>query len=91
MSEKNHWPNLTKLRPHDEVKFVLNDENDYKFALEICRKYDLYNQAKEVLFSPVYDVLDSQQLVSWILRDKLPVRLNLQIHKFIWSPTTIGV
>lgn len=91
MSEKNYWKNLTWLKPHDQVKFVLKDESDYCYARSICEKYDLYNQVQEVLLSPVHEVLDSQKLVSWILRDRLPVRLNLQIHKFIWSPTTRGV
>lgn len=91
MSEKNHWHNLGQLRPHDQVKFVIKDAEDYQYALDVCEKYHLHSRVREVLFSPVHDVLDSQQLVSWILRDKLPVRLNLQIHKFIWSPTTRGV
>lgn len=90
MSEKNHWENLSKLKPRDQVKFVLADERDYRYACAVCEKYNLYSQV-EVLFSPVHNVLNSQQLVSWILRDKIQVRLNLQIHKFIWSPTTKGV
>jgi 7-carboxy-7-deazaguanine synthase len=91
MSEKNYWENLSKLKPHDQVKFVLANESDYNYARAVCEKYNLYNQVSEVLFSPVHDVLNSQQLVSWILRDKLQARLNLQIHKFIWSPKTMGV
>lgn len=91
MSEKNYWPNLLQLREHDEVKFVLSHYEDYLYAKEICHKYDLYNRSQHVLFSPVHNVLNSQELVGWILRDKLPIRLNLQIHKFIWEPNTKGV
>lgn len=91
MSEKNHWPNLTCLRPHDEVKFVIRDKDDYTFAKEICQKYDLYTRESMILLSPVHNILPSKELVSWILQDKLPARLNLQIHKFIWDPETRGV
>lgn len=91
MQEKNHLANLKRLRMHDEVKFVLLDESDYLFALDICKKFRLFERDRAVLFSPVFDKLDSKQLVAWILRDKLPVRLNLQIHKFIWDASTRGV
>ncbi len=91
MSHKNHWPNLDLLNPHDEVKFVLADENDYNFAKGIINQYDLETKTQALLFSPVHGVLNPQDLVNWILRDQLPVRLNLQIHKYIWTPTTKGV
>jgi 7-carboxy-7-deazaguanine synthase len=91
MSDKNYWPNLEILRKHDQVKFVLKDEVDYLFAKEICNKYQLINKVDEVLFSPVHNVLEAKLLVAWMLRDKLPARLNLQIHKFIWNPETKGV
>lgn len=91
MSEKNHWPNLAILRNHDEVKFVMMDFNDYKYAIEICRKYGLFERNKHPLFSPVHGVLDPKELVSWINADKLPARLNLQLHKYIWNPDTRGV
>lgn len=91
MSEKNHWPNLKILRDHDEIKFVLMDLQDYQYAIEVCRKYHLFDRAKHALFSPVHGVLDPKDLVSWINRDKLPVRLNLQLHKYIWNPETRGV
>lgn len=91
MSDKNYWPNIELLRQHDQVKFVIQDEEDYEYSKEICEKYKLHSKVKEVLFSPVFGKLDSKQLVEWILRDKLKVRLNLQIHKFIWSPETKGV
>ncbi len=91
MSAKNLWPNLPLLRPHDEVKFVIQNREDYLFAKNICAQYDLFQRPMHPLFSPVHDVCNSQDLVAWILEDKLPVRLNLQIHKFIWSPETQGV
>jgi len=91
MEQKNHWSNLPRLRQYDEVKFVLADRDDYLYAKEICTRYDLFHRVQEVLFSPVFDQLDPQELIRWILDDKLRVRLNLQIHKFIWLPSTKGV
>lgn len=89
MESKNHWENLNYLRPKDEIKFVLLNRTDYDYAVSICRQYELFG--REILFSPVHNQLDAQMLVSWILEDKLPVRLNLQMHKFIWHPETMGV
>lgn len=89
--EKNDWENLQRLRPHDEVKFVLSDQKDYLFARELVEKEGIASRARAVLFSPVHGVLDPKELVGWILRDRLPVRLNLQTHKYIWSPTQRGV
>lgn len=91
MSHKNYWQNLPLLRPHDEVKFVIANEQDYNYAKEVCAKYQLFEREKRVLFSPVFGQLDPQDLVKWILKEKLPVRLNLQIHKYIWDPQTKGV
>lgn len=91
MSEKNFWPNLSLLRAHDEVKFVIQGLSDYEYAKEVCMTHGLYQHGCSVLFSPVHGILDPKELVGWILRDQLPVRLNLQIHKFIWSPETKGV
>lgn len=91
MSEKNYWPNLNGLRPHDEVKFVIKDDDDYHYAKEISAKYHLYHRENPILLSPVHGILDPQTLISWILQDKIHARLNLQIHKYIWSPNTRGV
>lgn len=91
MSHKNLWSNLDHLRPHDEVKFVIADRQDYDWAKAICSKHALFPKVKEVLFSPVFGKQDSAELVKWILADRLPVRLNLQLHKFIWDPSTKGV
>ncbi len=91
MAEKNYWPNLNILRKHDEVKFVVADRLDYCYAADVCKQYELSKRVNTVLLSPVFGLLDPRELVSWILEDKLPVRLNLQIHKFIWLPETKGV
>lgn len=91
MSDKNEWSNLARLRSHDEVKFVLADRQDYEFAKNVIFEYPLLNCIREVLFSPAFGLLKPEELVHWILEDRLSVRLNLQLHKFIWPPETRGV
>ena len=88
MSAKNYFENLTLLKPLDEVKFVLLHREDFDYALDICKTYNLKNN---VLFSPVFGKLEPQELVKWILEAKYPIRLNMQMHKFIWTPNTRGV
>jgi 7-carboxy-7-deazaguanine synthase len=90
-SDKNDWMNLSRLAPHDEVKFVVQDRADYEFARDVIARHDLATRAAAVLISPVHDVLDAKTLSEWVLADHLPVRLQLQLHKYIWSPTTRGV
>ena len=90
-SDKMFLPNFSSLRPIDEVKFVLMDINDYYFALEIIRQHHLAEQTPNILFSPVYGVMSCDDLVQWMLRDHVPARLNLQIHKYIWDPLREGV
>jgi 7-carboxy-7-deazaguanine synthase len=90
-AEKNHWPNLERLCPTDEVKFVVQDRADYDFARDVAARYDLAKRARAVLFSPVHGVLDPKELAAWILADKLPVRLQVQLHKYVWGATTRGV
>ncbi len=90
-SAKMHWPNLDYLAPHDEVKFVIKDRADYDYARDVVSRYRLSERCAAVLFSPVHGVLDPQTLTTWILDDKLPVRLQVQMHKYIWTPTTRGV
>ena len=90
-SAKVHWPNLDRLRSSDELKFVIRDRVDYDFAREVVARYDLLSRCAAVLFSPVHGVLDAKQLAEWILADRLPVRLQLQTHKYIWTPDTRGV
>lgn len=91
MEHKNLWSNLDFLCNHHQVKFVIQDFNDYEYAKNICDQYSLFKKVQEVLFSPVFGILNPQHLVNWILKDKLPVRVNLQLHKFIWSPNERGV
>ena len=86
-----HWPNLERLRSTDEIKFVIQDRADYEFARDVVTKHELTTRCAAVLFSPVHGVLDPKQLAEWILADRLPVRLQLQAHKYIWSPDTRGV
>ena len=84
-SHRNRWELMASLRRQDAVKFVLTDEADYRWATEIIRTHDLGGRT-EVLLSPVHGRLDPQQLVAWMLRDRLPARLNVQLHKYIWEP-----
>jgi 7-carboxy-7-deazaguanine synthase len=90
-SAKNCWDNLDRLAPHDEVKFVIADRSDYAFAREVMTKYDLSARCAAVLFSPVHAGLDARTLSEWMLADRVPARLQLQLHKFIWPPTQRGV
>jgi len=90
-SDKNDWTNLDRLAPHDEVKFVIADRADYEFAREAVARHQLVPRTAAVLFSPVHGVLAPKALSEWILEDRLPVRLQLQLHKFIWTPDTRGV
>ena len=90
-SGRNHWENLAMLRPTDEVKFVIQDRGDYEFACDVVRRHDLAARTAAVLFSPVHSVLESKQLAAWILEDRLTVRLQLQVHKFIWGADVRGV
>ena len=90
--------NLEELTPNDEVKFVLATRRDYEFAGGFTREHGLAGRVREVLFSPVFEDpegkwpgLEPRQLAEWILADGLPVRLGLQLHKFIWHPATKGV
>lgn len=90
-SDHNEWSNLDRLTSRDEVKFVIKDRGDYEFARDVVAKHDLGGRVQGVLFSPVHGVLDPQLLARWILEDRLDVRLQLQVHKYIWSPETRGV
>lgn len=90
-ADKMHWPNLQRLRSSDEIKFVIKDRADYDYARDVVAKHDLSARCAAVLFSPVHGVLDPKQLAEWMLADRLAVRLQLQAHKYIWSPDTRGV
>ena len=90
-ADKNHWANLDALAPADEVKFVIKDRADYEYAKRVIAERGLDQRARVVLLSPVHGVMDPKALSEWMLADHLPARLQLQLHKFIWSPATRGV
>ena len=88
--DKNHWGNLNHLSPVDEIKFVIADRADYEWSRSVLKKHELHKKS-HVLFSPVSDKLNLKDLTEWILEDNLPVRLQTQLHKQIWSKETTGV
>ncbi|MEO7538930.1 MAG: radical SAM protein [Pyrinomonadaceae bacterium] len=91
-AERNHWPNLERLRPEmDEVKFVIADMADWEFAKDVIDRCDLVAKAKEILVSPVHGVENLPEIAEAVSRSGLGVRLNLQMHKYIWGPDVHGV
>lgn len=86
-----HWPNLDRLGPRDEVKFVVADRADFDYARDVVRRHDLNARAAAVLFSPVHGALAPADLARWILDEGLDVRLQLQAHKYIWGAEARGV
>lgn len=91
-AERNYWPNLDRIRLDlDEVKFVVADLNDWEFAREVIGRYDLENRAKEILISPVHGPLNLVEIAEAVSRSGLKVRLNLQLHKYIWGAEARGV
>ena len=85
------WDNFDRLVPTDEVKFVIRDRADYEYATEVVLRYCLVGKVAAIHFSPVHGVLDPKTLSEWVLADRLQVRVQLQVHKYIWSPETRGV
>jgi len=90
-SEKNDWGNLALLTKTDEAKFVIADRTDYEYARDIVRRESLPARVNAVLLSPVHGKLDAKLLAEWVIADRLDVRVQLQMHKYIWSPDTRGV
>ncbi len=86
---RNRWDNIGCLHPHDQVKFVLCDEADYQWACRQLIRWELPGRC-EVLFSPVHGRLDPRQLAEWILRDRLRVRFQIQLHKYLWGEDARG-
>jgi 7-carboxy-7-deazaguanine synthase len=82
--DKNLWTNLDCLTAHDQVKFVLCDREDYEWAIRILRQYQLADKC-EILFSPSHKALSIHDLAGWVLEDQLPVRVQIQLHKYIWG------
>ena len=90
MEKKNYWKNIDYLAPGDEIKFVIADRQDYEWAKDVMNTYELEKNGP-VLMSVVFGVLEPIQLAEWILEDKLHVRFQLQMHKYIWDPEMRGV
>ena len=90
-ASRNDLENLSRLAPHDEVKFVIRDRVDYEFARDMIEQHELKRRCGTVLFSPVHRVLEPGQLSDWALADGLPVRMQVQLHKYLWGDDTRGV
>jgi 7-carboxy-7-deazaguanine synthase len=89
--ERNLFSNIDYLTSRDEVKFVIGSREDYEWSRAQLREHRLADRCRAVLFSPIFGRIDPSEIVEWILADKLPVRFQLQMHKFIWTPTQRGV
>ncbi len=83
-ADKNNWQNISYLLPHDQIKFVICSESDYEWSKQIIQQKQL-TSCCEILFSPSYQQIRAGDLADWILRDKLPVRLQIQLHKYLWG------
>ena len=97
MDDRMRWDNLHHIRPKDQVKFIISDRRDYDWAVDVVKRYRLVEKCP-VLFSPVFGTGEHNDrcsllrpLAEWLLQDRLPVRLQVQLHKFIWDPDTRGV
>ena len=90
-AHRNDWGNLDRLRPHDEVKFVIKDRADYEYARDVITKHRLGKRVAALHLSPVHGVMDLRQLSEWTMADRLPARVQVQLHKYIWDPDTRGV
>jgi 7-carboxy-7-deazaguanine synthase len=89
---RNDWSNLERLRPDkDEVKFVIADEGDWLYAKSVIEKHDLESRTNAVLISPAWGMVDLQALANWVAASGLNVRMQLQLHKYIWGPDVKGV
>lgn len=88
---RNDWANLDRLARHDEVKFVIQDRTDYEFARDVVHRYRLERRCAGALFSPVHGVLDPAELSAWMLRDGVPARVQVQLHKYVWGADARGV
>jgi len=85
------WDNYSRLQPHDEIKFVIADRADYDYSLAIIERYRLAEKTANLIFSPAWGSIAPRQLVEWLVADRAPVRMQLQLHKYIWGPDTQGV
>ncbi len=83
--QRNLYSNIKYLKPQDQVKFVIGSQEDYQWAVFKLDEYNLADRVSDVLFSPVHHQLEPRQLAEWILADRLPVRMQLQLHKYLWN------
>ena len=90
-SARNRWSNLDHIGARDEIKFVLCDRLDYEWMREVIRARALATRTKNLLASTVFGKLATKELVAWVLEDRLPVRVQLQMHKYVWAPEATGV
>jgi 7-carboxy-7-deazaguanine synthase len=90
-SHRNRWSNLRHITPRDEIKFVLADRADYEWMRAALREHDLAARTPNLLASTVFGKLAARDLVAWVLEDALPIRVQLQMHKYIWAPDAQGV
>jgi len=90
MEKKNLWSIVNDLQPHDEVKFVIGDREDFEWARKMLNKYSL-NKKCAILCSPTFGKIEPSLIVEWILEENLPVRMQLQMHKHIWEPDGKGI
>ena len=91
MHKKNKYENFEHLTDKDEIKFVLRDRQDFDWAVETINQHDLTNKVDNILFSPVFGELENIELAEWILQEKLRVKMQIQMHKYIWHPEKRGV
>jgi len=92
MMDRIHWANLDLLNPdRDEVKFVVASQTDYEWSRDVIRRHKLEKRCACILISPVWGRVNLEDLAKWMLEDRLPARLQLQLHKLIWGPDASGV
>ncbi len=91
MVKLNKFENLNYITKKDEIKFVIADKSDFDWAIGIIEKFELFNITKNLLFSPAFNIVEPETLATWLLESEKPVRLQLQIHKYIWEPNKRGV
>ncbi|MDT7042591.1 7-carboxy-7-deazaguanine synthase QueE [Candidatus Nitronereus thalassa] len=90
MEDRTRWDNLQHITQKDQIKFVISDRRDYDWAVDVVHRHHLADRCP-VLFSPVFGGQELRPMAEWILQDRLPVRFQVQLHKFIWNPETRGV
>ena len=82
---RNLWDNIAHLQPHDQIKFVVCSRGDYDWARIKCDQYQLFDRVADVLFSPSHGALEPNELADWIVADRLPARMQMQLHKLLWG------